>query len=64
LEFTAPAAYLPAVLDRRGDVLAAQNKTAEARAAWTEALAKADVGHPLRAIVQLKLDALPAAAAS
>ena len=53
---------IPTVLDRRGDVLAAQNKNAEARAAYTEALAKADAQHPLRAIIQLKLDALPPAA--
>ena len=64
LVFDAPAAYLPTVLDRRGDVLLAQNKTEEARAAYKDALAKADAQHPLRAIIQLKLDALPAAAAS
>jgi predicted negative regulator of RcsB-dependent stress response len=62
LTFEAPAAYMPAVLDRRGDVLAAQNKTEEARAAYRDALAKAEAQHPLRAIIQLKLDALPAAA--
>jgi predicted negative regulator of RcsB-dependent stress response len=62
LSFTAPAALLPAVLDRRGDIYAAQNKSAEARAAYTDALAKADAQHPLRAIIQLKLDALPPAA--
>jgi predicted negative regulator of RcsB-dependent stress response len=61
LNFDAPSSYLPTVLDRRGDVLAAQNKNAEARAAYVEALAKADVQHPLRAIIQLKLDALPPA---
>ncbi len=49
LYFDAPAAYLPTVLDRRGDVLAAQNKTEEARAAYKDALAKADAQHPLRA---------------
>jgi predicted negative regulator of RcsB-dependent stress response len=64
LAFDAPATYQTVVLDRRGDVLAAQNKPVEARAAYTEALAKADAQHPLRAIIQLKLDALPPAAAS
>ena len=64
LSFEAPATYLPTVLDRRGDVFAAQNKTDEARAAYKDALAKADAQHPLRAIIQLKLDALPPAAAS
>jgi predicted negative regulator of RcsB-dependent stress response len=64
LNFDAPVLYLPTVLDRRGDVLLAQNKTEEARAAYRDALAKADAQHPLRAIIQLKLDALPPAAAS
>ncbi len=62
LAFDAPAAYQPTVLDRRGDVLLAQNKTDEARAAYKDALAKAEAQHPLRQIIQLKLDALPAAA--
>ncbi|HSQ10827.1 MAG TPA: tetratricopeptide repeat protein [Burkholderiaceae bacterium] len=61
LNFDAPASYLPTVLDRRGDVLVAQNKNVEARVAYAEALAKADAQHPLRAIIQLKLDALPPA---
>jgi predicted negative regulator of RcsB-dependent stress response len=64
LAFDVPPVYLTTVLDRRGDVLLAQNKTDEARAAYTDALAKADAQHPLRAIIQLKLDALPQAAAS
>ena len=55
-----PAAQVAAVADRRGDVLVAQNKLEEARAAYTEALAKADAQHPLRQLIQLKLDALPA----
>ena len=62
LNFEVPAGYLPTVLDRRGDVLVAQNKPDEARAAYKDALAKAEPQHPLRAIIQLKLDALPAAA--
>ncbi|HTN50506.1 MAG TPA: tetratricopeptide repeat protein [Burkholderiaceae bacterium] len=62
LNFEVPPAYLPTVLDRRGDVLVAQNKTEEARAAYRDALAKAEPQHPLRAVIQLKLDALPAAA--
>jgi predicted negative regulator of RcsB-dependent stress response len=48
-----------AVADRRGDILAAQGKAAEARAAYADALAKADAQHPLRQLIQLKLDALP-----
>jgi predicted negative regulator of RcsB-dependent stress response len=62
LNFEVPAGYLPTVLDRRGDVLVAQNKPDEARAAYRDALAKAELQHPLRAIIQLKLDALPATA--
>lgn len=56
----APPSQATAFLDRRGDILAAQKKTEEARAAYTDALAKADAQHPLRQIIQLKLDALPA----
>jgi predicted negative regulator of RcsB-dependent stress response len=54
-----PAAQATEVAARRGDVLVAQNKIDEARAAYTEALAKADAQHPLRQLIQLKLDALP-----
>ncbi|HKO67993.1 MAG TPA: tetratricopeptide repeat protein [Burkholderiaceae bacterium] len=53
-----------AIADRRGDVLFAQNKIDEARAAYRDALAKAAPEHPLRQIIQLKLDALPATATS
>lgn len=56
-----PSAYATAFADRRGDVLAAQNKPKEARAAYEEALAKAEPQHPLRQLIQLKLDGLPAA---
>lgn len=54
-----PQAHAVSFADRRGDILAAQNKIEEARAAYREALAKADAQHPLRALIQLKLDALP-----
>ena len=54
-----PAAQATAVADRRGDILVAQNKFDEARAAYSDALAKADAQHPLRQLIQLKLDALP-----
>ena len=50
--------------DRRGDVLMAMGKAEEARTAYREALDKADPQHPLRPIIQLKLDALPPPAAS
>lgn len=54
-----PPAQATAVADRRGDILVAQNKIDEARAAYSEALARADAQHPLRQLIQLKLDALP-----
>lgn len=54
-----PAYHAVAVADRRGDVLVAQNKVDEARAAYGDALKRADEQHPLRQLIQLKLDALP-----
>lgn len=59
-----PATHAAAFADRRGDILVAQNRIDEARAAYREALAKADAQHPLRPLIQLKLDALPAPTAS
>lgn len=44
--------------DLRGDVLLAQGKAAQARAAYRQALEKADPAGAFRGIVQLKLDAL------
>jgi predicted negative regulator of RcsB-dependent stress response len=58
-----PGSHAVLFADRRGDVFAAQNKPAEARAAYQEALAKADAQHPLRGLIQLKLDALPSTGA-
>jgi predicted negative regulator of RcsB-dependent stress response len=46
------------VADRKGDVLAAQNKTAEARAAYQAALAAMDKKHPARRLVELKLESV------
>jgi predicted negative regulator of RcsB-dependent stress response len=46
------------VQDRKGDVLAAQNKLAEARAAYQAALDKMEKRHPARHIVQIKLEAI------
>jgi predicted negative regulator of RcsB-dependent stress response len=59
-----PPEHRVAYADRRGDVLLAQDKVEDARRAWREALNFAEAQHPLRAIIQLKLDALPATAAS
>jgi predicted negative regulator of RcsB-dependent stress response len=59
-----PPALAASFADRRGDVLLAMGKAEEARAAYQEALDKAGGQHPMRPIIQLKLDALPPAAAS
>jgi predicted negative regulator of RcsB-dependent stress response len=53
-----PAAFSGAVADRRGDLLMAQNKVAEARTAYQEALQKSDAKSPGRQLIQLKLDAI------
>jgi len=64
LDGAAPGVDATAVADRRGDILFAQNKIDQARTAYRDALAKADAQHPLRQLIQLKLDALPPTAAS
>lgn len=51
-------AFAGAFADRRGDLLLAQGKRDEARAAWRDALARLEGGAALRALVQMKLDAL------
>jgi predicted negative regulator of RcsB-dependent stress response len=52
------------VADRKGDILVAQNKLAEARAAYGAALEKMGERHPGRQLVQLKLDAIGGAPAN
>jgi predicted negative regulator of RcsB-dependent stress response len=52
------AAYEALYADLRGDVLTAQGKTAEARAAYQLALEKSDARGQYRPIIELKLDAL------
>ena len=64
-----PPAFASVVADRRGDLLAAQNKLAEARTAYQTAMDKMDAKNPGRQLIQLKLDAigggnLPAKAAA
>jgi predicted negative regulator of RcsB-dependent stress response len=56
--------YASAVADRRGDVLVAQNKLAEARIAYQKALDGMDKKNPGRQLVQLKLDAIGGAPAA
>lgn len=56
-------AFAAAYADRRGDLLLAQGKTDEARAAWQQSLASLPPRSPLRALVEIKLDALGGAGA-
>ena len=63
LDVDVPEAFATEFADRRGDIYAAQGKVAEARAAYAEALAKPS-GRSLHPLIQLKLDALPAAGAA
>jgi len=53
-----PAAFIGVVADRKGDLLIAQNKPAEARAAYQAALEKMAAKNPGRQLIQLKLDAI------
>jgi predicted negative regulator of RcsB-dependent stress response len=50
--------FAGAVADRKGDILVAQNKIADARTAYLAALAAMDAKHPGRALVQIKLEAI------
>ena len=53
-----PAGFAGVVADRRGDLLVAQNKLPEARAAYQMALEKLALKNPGRQLIQLKLDAI------
>jgi predicted negative regulator of RcsB-dependent stress response len=50
--------FTGAAEDRKGDILVAQNKVVEARAAYQAALAAMDEKNPGRQLVQLKLEAI------
>ena len=50
--------YAGLYADAKGDVLSAQEKPAEARAAYQLALEKTDAASPYRRLIELKLDAL------
>lgn len=56
----APASFEALYADRRGDILLAQGKIEEARAAWQRAV-EAFGADPIAQIVQLKIDALAGA---
>ena len=53
-----PAQFAGAVADRKGDILVAQNKLAEARAAYQAALDATDKKNPGRQLIQLKFEAI------
>jgi predicted negative regulator of RcsB-dependent stress response len=53
-----PAQFAGPVADRKGDILVAQSKIDDARAAYKAALEKTDEKNPARQLIQLKLDAL------
>lgn len=53
-----PAFFVGPVADRKGDILVAQNKIQEARAAYQLALEKTEADNPGRQLIQIKLDAL------
>lgn len=58
LEAKHGAAFAALFADCRGDVLVAQDKPEEARAAYQQALAQSDAQSGYRSLIQLKLDAL------
>lgn len=58
-----PEQFASVVADRKGDLLAAQNKLADARSAYQTALEKMDQKNPGRQLIQLKLDAIGGVAA-
>jgi predicted negative regulator of RcsB-dependent stress response len=60
-EFT--PAFAGVAADRKGDILVAQNKLDEARAAYQSALDKTEEKNPGRQLIQLKLDAIGGAPA-
>ncbi|MET0322064.1 MAG: tetratricopeptide repeat protein [Duganella sp.] len=58
LEGNLPAAFAGSVADRKGDILVAQNKLAEARTAYQAALDATDKKNPGRQLIELKLEAI------
>lgn len=58
LDASHPASFDAVFLDRKGDILLAQGKTADARAAWQDAYARADekTNATLRQVLTLKLE--------
>lgn len=63
LPMDSAGAFAGSYADRRGDLLLAQGKPEEARAAWREALQKLPERSALRPLVEMKVDALGGAGA-
>ena len=59
-----PEQFASVVADRKGDILVAQNKLVEARAAYQSAIEKAEAGSAARQLIQIKLDALGGSSAA
>jgi predicted negative regulator of RcsB-dependent stress response len=60
LDAAHPESFTGLYADLKGDVLSAQGKVAEARAAYQQALDKTDVKSSYRNLIQLKMDGLGA----
>ena len=61
LDAAAPESFAGLYADLRGDVLSAQGKLEEARAAYSQAVNKIDANSQYRSLIQTKLDALGSA---
>ncbi len=61
LQADVPPALAAEAADRRGDLLLAQGKKADARGAYAKALEQIGTQNPLRPVIQSKFDALPPA---
>jgi len=59
-----PVQFTGVVADRKGDILVAQNKLEEARAAYQTAIEKTDARSTGRQLIQIKLDAIGGAPAA
>jgi len=58
LDAAHPDSFTGLYADLKGDVLIAQGKNEEARAAYQQAFEKSDAKSPYRNLIQMKLDAL------
>lgn len=63
LDAKVPEQFVSLVADRRGDILVAQERIADARGAYQVALDKSDPANPARELIRLKLDAIGGASA-